>query len=326
MSSTPTNKDRPETSGQENRPPAPRGSRLLGVEVEFGGLTARQAACIVQRKVGGRIREKDAHRFIVEGTKLGTLRLELDSKYVHSTDDASQLERKLRRFAGEVGGAVVPTELITEPLPARDLPKVDALVSHLASEGALGTQQPHLACGLHLNIAWSDPDIGSILRIFRAYLLSAPTLRNEISPDTTRVLLPFIGRFSKRFEDKVLDPGYQPDLQGFIADYCKANPTKNRELDLLPILASMDSKAVEDALGQAPPAIRPAFHYRLPDARLGDPDWSVSREWRRWQKVEALAADEEQLSARLAVRQSRKNEHGKPVRALETIFNRIMTK
>jgi len=326
MNSRLTDKDRSSTSGQEQHPTVPQEPRLLGIEVEFGGLTARQAADIVQRDVGGHVREQDAHRFVVEGTRLGTLRLELDSKYVHSTDDASQLERKLRRFAGEVGGVVVPTELITEPLPATDLPDVDALVRHLASEGALGTQQPHLACGLHLNIAWPDPDIGSILRIFRAYLLSVPTLREEIAPDTTRTLLPFIGRFSKQFEDKVLDPAYHPDLPGFIADYCEANPTKNRELDLLPILASANREAVENALGHAPPAVRPAFHYRLPNARLGDPDWSIGREWERWQKVEALAADEEQLSARLIVRQSRKNRRREPVRAIETFINRVMTK
>lgn len=320
-----TTAEQGDRSGKDLGHNARQTARRLGIEVEFGGLSARQAADLVQKKIGGHIREEDAHRFIVEDTRLGALRLELDSKYVHSTDDASSLERRLRRFAGEVGGIVVPTELITEPLPIDDLPHVDALIDDLAANGALGTQQPHLACGLHLNVSWPDPDIASILRIFQAYLLQAPTLREEIAPDTTRTLLPFIGRFSRQFEDKVLDPAYQPDLAGFIADYCKANPTKNRELDLLPILASMNRTAVADALGQEPQAVRPAFHYRLPNARLGDPDWSVEREWRRWQKIEALAADEDQLSAQLVVRKSRNNRR-EPVRAIENVFKRVLSK
>ena len=34
---------------------------------------------------------------------------------------------------------------------------------------------------------------------------------------------------------------------------------------------------------------RPAFHYRLPDANLGQADWSVCLEWNRWLVVERLA-------------------------------------
>ena len=27
---------------------------------------------------------------------------------------------------------------------------------------------------------------------------------------------------------------------------------------------------------------RPTFHYRLPDARLSDPGWSIAPDWNRW--------------------------------------------
>ena len=40
---------------------------------------------------------------------------------------------------------------------------------------------------------------------------------------------------------------------------------------------------------------RPAFRYRLPRARLGDPKWSVLLEWNRWVEVERLAEDTERL-------------------------------
>lgn len=269
--------------------------RRIGVEVEFGGLSARDAAHVVQGLLGGEIATADAHRFELAGTSLGDIRIELDSKYVHSDADASAFEKTVRRVAGDVSGPIIPTELITDPLPVEDLPKVDRLLDSLAKAGAVGTEQPHLACGVHLNIEWTDSDVSSILRILQAYLLMAPALRDDIEPDRTRTLLPFIGRFPKAYQTKVLDPDYRPDFARFVADYCQANPTKNRELDLLPLLASIDHEAVETALGEKPPAVRPTFHYRLPNSLIGAEGWSISREWDRWRCVEMLAAKDERL-------------------------------
>jgi hypothetical protein len=36
-------------------------------------------------------------------------------------------------------------------------------------------------------------------------------------------------------------------------------------------------------------AAQPTFHYRLPDANLGDPEWDLMLEWNRWCVVEELA-------------------------------------
>ncbi|MEO9525831.1 amidoligase family protein [Roseibium sp.] len=298
--------------------------RRVGVEVEFGGMSARQAAEIVQYHQGGVINEIDAHRFSVKETRIGGILLELDSKYVHSPQEASGLERQVRRIAGDVTGSLVPTELVTDPLPVSDLAEVDRLIVHLSEAGALGTQQPHLACGLHLNIEWLDRDVTSILRVLQAYLLMAPALREAIDLDTTRTLLPFIGRFPKAYEAKVLDPDYQPDFQTFARDYCKSNSSKNRELDLLPLLASIDADAVREALGHEQEAVRPTFHYRLPNACLGDPDWSIVAEWKRWLTVEALASDRVRLRERLCEWRGR-NERSDPVRSIRQLFNRVMS-
>jgi len=297
--------------------------RRVGVEIEFGGLTAREAANFIARDQRSKVAELDSHRFEITGTDFGTLRIELDSKYVHSPQDASDFERKVRRFAGDVGSSVVPTEIVTEPISVSRIPELDALLDRLVNAGAVGTQQPHLACGLHLNIEWNDQEIRPIRRLLQAYMLLAPDLRAAIAPDRTRTLLPFIGHFPKDYEEKVLNPGYDPDLAAFIADYCQANPSKNRELDLLPLLASIDEDKVASALGQPQPAVRPALHFRLPNARLGDPDWSVAREWQRWLCVEALAEDDAQVAERLKDRQKRL-EREKPAAALRKMIDRMM--
>jgi hypothetical protein len=40
---------------------------------------------------------------------------------------------------------------------------------------------------------------------------------------------------------------------------------------------------------------RPTFHYRLPDARVSDPGWSIAPDWNRWVAVERLAVDRPRL-------------------------------
>lgn len=36
---------------------------------------------------------------------------------------------------------------------------------------------------------------------------------------------------------------------------------------------------------------RPAYHYRLPNCLIDEPDWRLAREWNTWVAVERLAAD-----------------------------------
>ncbi|MTI42193.1 putative amidoligase enzyme [Roseibium hamelinense] len=275
------------------------GDRRVGVEIEFGGLSASKAAKVVYEIVGGDTEEVDAHRYKIHGTSLGTVTIELDSKYVHTGKDDTDAQKKARQIAGDLGTSIVPTELITAPIFLSDLGTVDTLARALADAGAMGNEQPHLACGLHLNIEWKSESVEALLRVLQAYLLMAPKLREEIEPDPTRKLLPFIARFPSYYERTVLDPAYQPDLETFIRDYCAANPNKNRELDLLPLLASLNAGCVEEAIGKEPKAVRPAFHYRLPDARIGDAAWSVAEEWKRWKRVEELAADQQELMNQL---------------------------
>jgi hypothetical protein len=42
---------------------------------------------------------------------------------------------------------------------------------------------------------------------------------------------------------------------------------------------------------------RPAFHYRLPNCMIDEPEWTVAREWNTWVAVERLAADPGRLGA-----------------------------
>ncbi|MDJ0929587.1 MAG: amidoligase family protein [Breoghania sp.] len=140
-----------------------------------------------------------------------------------------------------------------------------------------------------------SPRIGPILAIFQAYLMASPWLRAVIQPDRMRTVLPFIEPFSELYQKIVLAPDYTPSLEEFIDEYCLHNPSKNRELNLLPLLTRIAPDAVERALGFAYPTDRPTFHYRLPNARAGNPNWSIAEEWNRWVTIEKLALDASRL-------------------------------
>ena len=96
---------------------------------------------------------------------------------------------------------------------------------------------------------------------------------------------------------KLAAPDYWPDIPTFIDDYLAANPTRNRDLDLLPLLLHFDADRVRAVLPNEKINGRPTFHYRLPDARVSDPGWSIAPDWNRWVAVERLAADRERLDA-----------------------------
>ena len=106
-----------------------------------------------------------------------------------------------------------------------------------------------------------------------------------------RRALPFADPFPRTYVRKVVDPNYQPALPQLVDDYLEANPTRNRELDLLPLFTHLAPERVRAKVADALIKARPTYHYRLPDTRLSDPAWSLIVEWNRWVEVEHLAAD-----------------------------------
>ncbi|HWL70344.1 MAG TPA: hypothetical protein VNS22_18460, partial [Geminicoccus sp.] len=71
---------------------------------------------------------------------------------------------------------------------------------------------------------------------------------------------------------------------------------RDRALDLLPVLLQLDRKRVRARLPFEKIGGRPALHYRLPWAQVGEPGWSIVPDWQRWMAVERLAADPDRLA------------------------------
>jgi hypothetical protein len=275
--------------------------RTVGIEIEFAGPTAEETARALASRLGGHVVEEDPHAFRVRESGLGDLSVELDSRFLHPEKKQTLLGGLLPRMAAWFGSAaslVIPCELVTAPVPIDRLHEAESLLPVLREIGAKGTQDaPLYAFGLHFNPEIPRQDAETAAAFLKSFVLLDGWLRRQVAPDATRHLLGFADPFPAEYVRKLVSPRYWPDLPAFIDDYLAANPTRNRDLDMLPLLLHLDGARIRAALPHEKIHGRPTFHYRLPDARVSDPGWSLAPDWNRWVAVERLAADRPLLNA-----------------------------
>lgn len=292
-----------ETPAAPPRTTNPEGeTRRVGVEVEFAAVTAREGARIVRDLFGGTIREEDAHRFHVEDTQFGTFTSELDTQYAHKPygaregDEFAGFRAEMRRLFGDLSSLVMPCEIVCPPIAWDRLAALDGLVRALNAAGAEGTRaSPFYAFGVQLNPEIATDEPGWIDDVLRAYLLASPWLRAAMALDLTRRAVSFADPFPHDYVAATVRGAGHPTLAALIDAYLDANPTRNRELDMLPLFAHLDPDRLRARIDDPRVGARPTFHYRLPDANLGQPDWSICLEWNRWCAVERLAGDRDLL-------------------------------
>ncbi|WP_049792606.1 amidoligase family protein [Polymorphum gilvum] len=297
----------PRTAGPDGKP------RRIGVELEFAAISARDGARLVQALYGGSIAEEDPHRFFVRDTALGAFVCELDSQYVHAApgeNDATaaagdpakeflfRFRAGFRKVLGDLSAYLVPCEIVCPPVSLDRLPEIETLVAALRDAGAESTRSsPLYAFAAQLNPEIASADADYLTAMLKAYLLLSDWLRAAIDLHATRRIAPFADPFPRAYAMKVVAPDYKPDLGTLMDDYLAANPTRNRELDLMPLFAWLDAERVQRAVHDPLIKARPTFHYRLPDSRLGEPDWGILLEWNRWCLVERLAENGALLAA-----------------------------
>src|SRR4051812_26730082 len=76
-----------------------------------------------------------------------------------------------------------------------------------------------------------------IVAVLKAYALLSPWLWRTINPDPTRRVLGFAEPFPQHYVQRLAGEDYWPGVPELIDHYIEANPTRNRDLDLLPLLA-----------------------------------------------------------------------------------------
>lgn len=284
-------------------------SRRVGIEMEMAGIEAEVIGEAVTSVAGGQVETESAFVTHVTGTRLGDFRIELDADILKSRayqkhlaelgiDIGEGVQREqLESLLSRVAGLVVPLELVAPPAPWTELKTLDRIREKLRRAGARGTQSsPLYAFGLQLNIEVAQLEADHLLAMLRAFLLKYEWLLERTGVDLSRRITPYVQAYPRDYVAHVLQCDYAPDLERLIDDFLAFTPTRNRPLDMLPILAHVDrdrvmAAPVEHELIKP----RPAFHYRLPNCLIDEPDWSLAVAWNDWVEVEKLAADPERL-------------------------------
>lgn len=276
--------------------------RSVGVEFEFAGVELPEAAEILKNRFGGVIKAISTYEYSLIGSELGDFKVELDARlFLDKTYekllkkvgiDLSNLKKKkeLEDVLTDIASTVVPFEIVTPPVPFSRLPELDLLVDDMREKKAEGTGTSFLhAFGLHLNPEVPDLKTETLLNTLRAFVLLQEWIRLDSEIDLSRRITPFIDDYSTAYKNLIITVSYDPDIEKFIDDYLRFNPSRNRPLDMLPVFEFIDIDRVKKVIDDGLTSARPAFHYRLPNCKIDEENWSLAVEWNRWVLVEILA-------------------------------------
>ena len=286
--------------------------RKAGFEFEFGNLPILETARALQDSLGGDLEVKSPFEATLGNSRLGRLKIERDADILKSMKYRRWLEQLGVEFSpgsfahgietniDNASKTLVPCEVVTEPIPFDRLPILDDLVATLNSLGAEGTQHSMIyAFGLHINPTLPARDAATLTHFIQAFLLLHSWIIEASNIDITRrYLTKYIDPFPQEYMELVLTDTYAPAMNDLLRDYLQHNPTRNRALDMLPILFEIDSTEVLNSVNDDERNLikgRPAFHYRLPDCKVNVPGWSVATAWNQWVYIEILARDQKLL-------------------------------
>lgn len=284
-------------------------TRKVGLEIELGHLTLEETLKIVHGVLGGVIVSDSRTEGSVRETPFGKFKIEVDSVPLKERsyllpmtalglDVESPALQAIEDGVLQVAREFVPIEVVTPPIPWDRMHELDPVWQALRAAGAQDTRSSFLhAFGLHLNPEPPDLTVGTILDTLRGFLLLEDWIVEASAIDMSRMIAPYIRPFPEAYRRKVLAPTYRPSWDEFVDDYLSDTPTRNRPLDLLPLIAHIGAadlpKRIEDwqLVGA-----RPTFHYRLPNCELATPGWTPAADWNRWVAIETVADDKELLS------------------------------
>jgi hypothetical protein len=307
----------------------------VGLELELGHIDVEEVTGVVVRVLGGTVKCEGPARTVIEGTAFGKFTVEVDStsikerKYLEpleklGMDAEGPMAKVLEESVVRLARSIVPVEIVTAPIAWGELEKLDPLWGALREAGALDTRDsPLYAFGFHMNPELPDLEVSTVVAYLRSYFLLEDWLKQRTDVDFTRRLAPFIDSFPDSYKRNVIEGSYAPGWDTFVTDYVASNPTRNRPLDLLPLLVhahSVDLADVVDNWSKVKP--RPAFHYRLPNSELASPGWTPAIDWNRWVMVERLAEDGVLLDE-LAVDYTREPPAAKPETWVEHVRSRF---
>lgn len=274
--------------------------RMVGFELEFSGISLDDAAEAVQSALGGKLASESSAERVIQTGSFGEFIIELDWDYLKrkasGTDRGEEGSEWLEPLS-QAAALFVPVEVVCPPVPSTSLSVLTPMVRSLREAGAVGTEESLIAAyGVHINTEIPRLDAETLFSYLRAFAILQWWLVDAHAVDPTRKVSPYIDLYPQSYLRQVLSK-FKATMDQLFDDYLEHNASRNRALDLLPMLAEIDSDRVRAAVDDPKIKARPAFHYRLPNCHIEQPDWSLAGSWNTWCVVERLADRENDLEA-----------------------------
>lgn len=276
------------------------GVRRVGFELEFSGIDLDTTAAALQSSLGGTLVSRTAAERVHEVEPLGEFRIELDWDYLKdkaAEDGRSATQEEWLERLSDAAALLVPVEVVCPPVPLTELSVLNPMVDALREAGAVGTEESLIAAyGVHVNPEIPALDATALYPVIRAFCLLQWWLVDRHPVDATRKVSPYIGLYPAAYVAQVLSTP-SASMDEIVAGYLEHNATRNRALDLLPLLAEIDEPGIRSVVDDPRVQARPTFHYRLSDCHIEREDWSLAEAWRTWCVVERLAERADDLDA-----------------------------
>lgn len=287
--------------------------RRVGFELEFANLKIEKASSLIKDLYGGEINYINRYFVEVNNTKLGDFSVKLDmnvlyeKKYskvlsifneiIQNGDPDRQREKKVERILERIFRSVVPYEIISPPIEIDALDAIEKLRKSLYEQEAKGTEDSTFyAFATHINAELPALNMQSLFIHLKSFLLLYSYLLEAHQTNISRKLTPFINPFPKKYVNHIIQTHEKPSIDQFIDDYNQFNPTRNRPLDLYPVLAFLNEEKINKLKNVGKINKRPTFHYRLPNSSIHFSGWSLAEEWNSWCIVEELANEPDILA------------------------------
>lgn len=268
--------------------------RRVGFELEFSGITLEDAIAAVKSALGATTDEETVADTSLRVEDLGDFKVELDWAYLKRKASEQGEDPESREWLEKLSSAaalLVPVEVVCPPIPMTELTRLDPMVEALRDAGAVGTEESLIAAyGVHINTEIPALDATTLDAYLKAFAILQWWLVDAHGVDTARKLSPYIDLYPEAYLHQVLFRK-TATLDQIFEDYLAHNATRNRALDLLPMLAEIDEERIRKSVDDPRIQARPAFHYRLPDCHIEKPGWSLTGSWEPWLAVEELAHD-----------------------------------
>jgi len=283
-------------------------AQRFGLELEYHNLELADSLDAVRQVYGdGEVVQCNDYKTELEVPDLGKFTLEMDTSFMQFlSEQASAAEKEgiykealklVRDSAESLLEPFVPMEIVSPPLEGEALRKFDDLVTLLRAKGAVGTHHSfRFVLALHLNPEELSQDPDRLRRMMQAFFLLQDWLKNRTRRDSSRWLSQYATLYPHSYGQLLCSKEYAPDFETLVQDYLKYVKDRNTALDMLPLFSHIDETVLTRLKKSRLVKPRPAYHYRLPDSCVDNPEWTIQHQIELWNKVDQLAEDQEKLA------------------------------